>query len=58
MYGSSWDGGGVMNNFCFDIICNITQLRNHKNYRDTIVPVGSFQQQICCDKISSVVVIL
>ena len=30
-----------MKNFCVDIIWNIIQDRDHKNYKDTIVPVGS-----------------
>ncbi len=39
MYGSSCDKSRFMKNFRFDTICNI--LGNHKNYRDTIVPLNS-----------------
>ena len=36
--------GCLMKNFCFNTF--VTLLGNHKNYRDTIVPIA-----ICCDKI-------
>ena len=41
MYGGSLDMSRFMNNFRFNTICNSTVLRKNKNYRDTIVPVGS-----------------
>ena len=55
MYVSSWDRGRFMKNYVSTLFA--TLIRNHKNYRDTIVSAGSSPSllsslSLCCQTLS------